>query len=174
MSDRPEDKFVDETLDEHSGCMKLVSEVEECLDRRPNDPPSWVSELREKLMRLDGALARHFEGEEAGPIFRSLPTRHPRLAQPLAALEAEHAVMLEELRAVLDRAKTLEQSRGLRATRAERPCTAVRGAGPAPRGGRERAGDSGVLGRGRRGGLGAVGAPPHTRGVVSCRARRAR
>lgn len=109
MSDRPEEKLVDETLDEHSGCMKLVSEVEDCLDRRPSDPASWVSELREKLLRLNGALARHFEGEEAGPIFRSLPTRHPRLAQPLAALEAEHAVMLDELRGVLERAQSLER-----------------------------------------------------------------
>jgi hypothetical protein len=112
MSDRVKEDagsaLVDETLDEHSGCMKLVAEVEDCLDRRPDNPKAWVAELRGKLARLDGALRKHFQGEEAGPIFRSLPTRHPRLAEPLAALEAEHAVMLDELTAVLGRAEALE------------------------------------------------------------------
>jgi hypothetical protein len=100
--------LVDETLEEHSGCMKLVVELEACLDRRPDDPVRWLAELTDQLSRLTGALGRHFETEESGPIFRSLPTRHPRLADPLAALEAEHSVMLAELGDVVSTAKALE------------------------------------------------------------------
>jgi hemerythrin-like domain-containing protein len=100
--------LVDETLEEHSSCMKLVSELEACLDRRPDDPVRWVTELTDQLSGLTGALGRHFEREEAGPIFRTLPTRHPRLAQSLADLEAEHSVMLLELRDVVSTAEALE------------------------------------------------------------------
>lgn len=88
--------------------MKLVSELENCLDRRPTDPERWVADLRDRLSRLKGALGEHFEREESGPLFRDLPVRHPRLAEPLARLEAEHPVMVEELSEALRRAETLE------------------------------------------------------------------
>ena len=86
--------FVDETLDEHAGCMLRVTELEACLDRRPDDAGRWIADLKDKLSSLDTAMRQHFESEESGPIFRSLPARHPRLADGLLALEAEHKVML--------------------------------------------------------------------------------
>lgn len=100
---------LDDTLEEHSGCMRLITEVEACLDRRPDEPTRWVAELTAKLTRLEGALARHFKSEEAGPIFRVLPTQHPRLANSLEALEAEHPLMLQDLRQALAAARALDE-----------------------------------------------------------------
>ena len=112
MSDHPETKpsLVEETLDEHRGCLQLIAEVEQCLDRPPDDRRRWLAELKGTLARLAEALRRHFEGEESGPIFRSLPMQHPRLARPLARLEAEHPLMLEKMDDVLRKADALENA----------------------------------------------------------------
>ena len=100
--------LVEETLDEHAGCMQVVSELEKCLNPCPDDPRCWLADLGRRLADLEAALRRHFEGEEAGPLFRSLPLQHPRLAEPLARLEAEHTTMLDDLEAVRRRVGTLE------------------------------------------------------------------
>ena len=112
MSDRPETKpsLIEETLDEHRGCLQLITEVEQCLDRPPDDRQRWLADLKGTLARLATALRRHFEGEESGPIFRSLPLQHPRLARPLARLEAEHPAMLERMNDVLHKAEALENT----------------------------------------------------------------
>ena len=112
MNDRPEPNpsLVEETLDEHRGCLQLLTEVERCLDRPPDDRQRWLADLKRALARLASALRRHFEGEESGPIFRSLPLLHPRLARPLARLEAEHPVMLERMDDVLHKAERLENT----------------------------------------------------------------
>jgi hypothetical protein len=110
MSNRPGPKptLVEETMDEHRGCLQLISEVESCLDRPPEDRRVWLSELRGMLLRLAAAMRLHFEGEESGPIFRALPLRHPRLARPLAELEAEHPLMLEAIDKVLRKVAEFE------------------------------------------------------------------
>lgn len=105
--DEPGASLVDETLDEHRGCMQAVADVEGCLDRKPDDPPRWVAELKRRLAALRESLGHHFEGEEAGPMFRELPTRHPRLAPRLADLEAEHATMIEAMDRLLEKAGAL-------------------------------------------------------------------
>ncbi len=43
-------------------------------------------------------------------MFRSLPTQHPRLARPLARLEAEHPVMLERMDDLLRKADAVENA----------------------------------------------------------------
>ena len=101
--------IVKETQDEHRACMQLLSEVEECLDRPPDDPAGWISDLKQRLTRLTAALDEHFTGEEAGPMFRDLPIRHPRLAGPLKQLEDEHKEMRVDLQSVRDKAEELDQ-----------------------------------------------------------------
>ena len=104
----PDPSLLDETLDEHAGCMQVVSELEKCLNPSPDDPRCWLADLDRRLADLETALRRHFEGEESGPLFRSLPLQHPRLAEPLARLEAEHTMMLDDLAVVQRRVETLE------------------------------------------------------------------
>jgi iron-sulfur cluster repair protein YtfE (RIC family) len=101
--------LVDETLDEHRGCMQLVAEVEASLDRKVEDVRVWVEDLLGKLDHLEASLRQHFKGEEAGPMYRSLPDQHPRVAGKLAELEAEHPAMLQELQVILTKARGLEK-----------------------------------------------------------------
>ena len=113
MSEQPDQEkvgasIVKETRDEHRACMQLLSEVEECLDRPPDDPAGWISDLKRKLTELATALDEHFTGEEAGPVFRKLPIHHPRLAGPLKKLEDEHATMRSDLKTVRGKADELD------------------------------------------------------------------
>ncbi|MDH3591914.1 MAG: hemerythrin domain-containing protein [Planctomycetota bacterium] len=112
MSERPAatspaSQLVEQTLDEHGGCMKLVVEVENCLDRHPDHAERWVADLEGTLTKLIAAMREHMKGEEAGPIFRTLPESYPRLAGPLARLESEHAELLNDADAVIDRIRAL-------------------------------------------------------------------
>lgn len=102
-------EMVDEALNEHASCMKLVEAVEECLDRHPDDASSWVAELERTLSCLRGTLQAHFTDEEAGPVFRNLPKRFPRLAGPLGRLESEHPELLRNIDEVIERARALKQ-----------------------------------------------------------------
>jgi len=99
---------VEATLDEHRECMAVVAEVEECLDRHPDPPGPWVSDLRERLVRLGDTLRGHFIEEQSGPLYRGLPVTHPWLAARLKRLEAEHEVMLGAVDSAVDRAGELD------------------------------------------------------------------
>jgi len=114
MSERLEEEsaasqLAEQTLEEHGSCMKLVAEVESCLDRRPDDVQGWLADLRRTLSSLNVAMQQHMKDEEAGPIFRKLPERYPRLAAPLSRLESEHPELLSNIGEVLKRAHALEQ-----------------------------------------------------------------
>jgi hypothetical protein len=111
MSDREtaEGNLVDQTREEHRSCMQLVAEVEQVLDRRPDDPESWLTDLKDRLAHLREELKEHFEVESAGPMFRALPISHPRLALRLSQLESEHPLMLENLDDLLAKARALKQ-----------------------------------------------------------------
>lgn len=102
-------RLAEQTLEEHGGCMRLVADVESCLDRRPDDVQGWLGDLRDALSRLRDAMREHMKDEEAGAIFRALPQRHPRLAAPLSRLESEHPALLTNIGDVLDRARALER-----------------------------------------------------------------
>ena len=99
--------YVEETLDEHRGCMKLVSDVEACLDRRPDQPAAWLAQLREALESLGFGLRQHFRAEEAGRLFADLAESHPRLSGPLNKLVDEHRLMLAAIEAAIGRADAL-------------------------------------------------------------------
>lgn len=104
--DAPDD-LVAETLKEHDQCMWVVAEVEACLEKRPDRDGVWLSELLEKLSRLEAAMRAHFRVEETGPIYRQLPVKHPRFADRAAALEGEHKQILATLRKVADKASAM-------------------------------------------------------------------
>jgi len=104
----PRDGLLDETLDEHRTCMRVVTDLEKFLTA-PADPGGrWVEGLIERLDRLCSTLKAHFEAEQSGPLFRQLPLSKPRLAGRLTRLENEHAEILEAGRATRSRAEGLE------------------------------------------------------------------
>jgi hypothetical protein len=104
----PRDGLVDETLDEHRTCMRVVTDLERFLATPADTAGRWVEGLIERLDRLCGTLKAHFEAEQNGPLFRKLPLSKPRLAERLARLEREHGEILEAGQLTRDRASGLE------------------------------------------------------------------
>lgn len=98
------DKEIQRTLDEHQRCMKVLTEVEECLRLHGNAPADWCAELAGCLRKLESALKAHFGGEEEG-MFRLMPLEYPRFAARLKRLEEEHPKMIESLQAAIRKAE---------------------------------------------------------------------
>jgi hypothetical protein len=96
-----------ETLDEHRACLRLVEGVENCLTQAPDLEGRWVAALLERLRPLRRGLREHFESEEKGAIFGSLPIAKPRLARQLDALKKEHPVLSERLERIIAHAEGL-------------------------------------------------------------------
>jgi hypothetical protein len=97
-------------LGEHRGCMKVVAEVERCLDCQPDREGRWVSRLLESLPKLAQTLRTHFEVEQQGPLYRKLPINSPRFAHRLEQLEAEHVRILEVVDGAVARARELQSA----------------------------------------------------------------
>lgn len=98
---------VEEVFDQHRECMKLVAELEACLDRPPEPRDSWLESVRVGLKRLRGPLEEHFRDEVEGWMYREMPLRRPRFAPALERLEAEHPGILADLDRVARRAEGL-------------------------------------------------------------------
>ena len=98
--------LLDETLDDHADCMQIVAEVERRMKEHPDI--AWVDRLREQLPKLVDTLRCHFSDEQQGSLYRELPVHHPRLADRLAKLEAEHGEILQAAE------ETIRHAEGLR------------------------------------------------------------
>ena len=103
----PRDGLVDETLDEHRTCMRVVTDLETFLASPAEPKGAWIQGLVERLDRLCGTLKAHFEAEQGGPLFRQLPLAKPRLAERLKRLEKEHGEILEAGQSTRSRAEEL-------------------------------------------------------------------
>jgi len=100
--------IVEETLEEHRGCMAVVAEVERCLDRQPDREGEWLGRLRDTLPKLATTLRAHFRVEQEGPLYSKLPISSPRFAHQLEKLEAEHLRILETVDSVVARTRELQ------------------------------------------------------------------
>jgi len=100
---------VDKTLGAHRECMRLVSAVEECLDRKPDRDGRWLADLQEKLPLLAQTLREHFEEEQQEYMYRELPVEAPRFASRLRKLEAEHGQILETIQGIIEGSESLQQ-----------------------------------------------------------------
>jgi hemerythrin-like domain-containing protein len=96
-------------LVEHETCLTSVAELEALLDKPTEHGAVWLSEVQGVLPRMAEALRAHFASEEAGPLFRALPQEFPHLADRLRRLCAEHAPLLQQMAAMEERARALEE-----------------------------------------------------------------
>jgi hypothetical protein len=101
---------IQDTLDDHRECMQIVSEIEACLDRQPDDSGRWVGRLLEHLPELARTMREHFVDEERGALFTELPLRRPRIADRLEALKDEHPRMLSEVEKIIEIAGGLKEA----------------------------------------------------------------
>jgi len=106
----PRADIVEETLEEHRGCMAVVAEVEACLDRQPDREGEWLGRLRDKLPLLAATLRAHFRVEQEGPLYSKLPIKSPRFAHQLEKLEAEHVRILETVDSVVARTRKMKSA----------------------------------------------------------------
>jgi iron-sulfur cluster repair protein YtfE (RIC family) len=97
-----------EWLDFHDerrrGLPALVAFEAHC-ERAEEPDPRWVAALGEQVTALVQALQAHYAAEEEGALYASVPREHPELAPALLRLLAEHDEILDELDALLTRAK---------------------------------------------------------------------
>ncbi len=94
-----------EALDEHRECMRVVAELEGCLDRPPDSPQAWLGTVRDCLLRLRHSLTEHFGEEGESWLYREVPLRRPRFAPALERLEGEHPDILKALDEVLEKTR---------------------------------------------------------------------
>jgi hypothetical protein len=104
---RPRKELVDDTLDEHRSCMRIVADLETYLEQPADRAGDWAEGLGKRIARLAGTLRSHFEAEQRGPLFRQLPLTHPRLASRLTRLEKEHDEILTDAESTLAKAEGL-------------------------------------------------------------------
>lgn len=107
----PEDSSLEAILDEHRECMRLVAEVEACLDERPDRDGRWMGRLLPKLEALADTLRSHFREEEQASLYREVPERFPHFADRLQRLASEHAVILDRASDLVRRAGALDHTR---------------------------------------------------------------
>jgi len=105
----PGNPLAGEVLDEHRECMRKVLALEEILDHTPDGEGAWLGSLNERLGDLEATLSAHFEDEAEGHLFGEMPTKYPRFATRLEALEKEHADILVQIAALRTRARTLRK-----------------------------------------------------------------
>jgi hypothetical protein len=102
---------LDATLDEHRACMRIVAEVEDCLDERPDREGRWMARLLPRLEMMTGMLESHFCLEEKSALYLEVPERFPRFAGTLERLAGEHADILDRARGLVEQAGSLDHSR---------------------------------------------------------------
>jgi hemerythrin-like domain-containing protein len=98
-------------LDDHRECMRVVAEVEACLDTHPDRETRWIGRLVPRLEALIETLEHHFRDEEQEALYREIPERYPRHAERLRRLEAEHGRILTRARDLVKRAGSLDTTR---------------------------------------------------------------
>ena len=105
------DSSLDAILDEHRDCMRVVSEVEACLDESPDRDGRWIGRLLPRLEVLSDRLRSHFQEEEQAALYREVPERFPRFADRLRRLAVEHTEIVGRATDLVRQAKALDQSR---------------------------------------------------------------
>jgi hemerythrin-like domain-containing protein len=102
---------LDATLDDHRECMRIVAEVEACLDDRPDRDGRWMRRMLPRLEAMTDKLRSHFEEEEQAALYREVPEKFPRFAERLERLAAEHSQILASAADLLQHAGKLNHTR---------------------------------------------------------------
>jgi hypothetical protein len=91
--------------------MRVVGEVESCLDERPDREGRWMGRMLPKLETLASKLRSHFREEEQAALYCEVPERFPRFADRLRRLASEHEQILDRASDLVRRAGTLNHTR---------------------------------------------------------------
>jgi hypothetical protein len=100
------DQWVAQVLDEHRHLREVIAELKSFLEApRPEigvkGAHTWSSELSQRLVKLHDELFRHFRFEENSGMVEDLSIAHPRFADRIDKVVAEHPQMLKAVRAIM-------------------------------------------------------------------------
>lgn len=104
-------KSMEEDRRRHRECLRVLDELEICVDRRPDRGAGWIGRLQSCFATFADALRLQFESEERGTLYRDLPETKPRLSDRIEALREEHERLLVELDAAVLRVAALNDER---------------------------------------------------------------
>ena len=82
--------------------MQLITDLQACLDRQPDDSGRWVGQMIDQLPVLAKTMRDQFEEEEGGKLYSEISRRRPQVAARLEDLKGEHPVMLTEIDKIID------------------------------------------------------------------------
>ena len=105
-SDTTTSPWMQRVLDEHRQLRLLISEIREFLGQpRPaigeKGTHTWGSEFARKLVTLHDGLFRHFRYEERSGMAEDITMSHPRRANEVERLMAEHREILGEVKELM-------------------------------------------------------------------------
>ena len=110
------DARLDRILEQHAELRETVSDMKAFLHHpRPEhgteEASVWANRLAERLLHLHQRVNRHFQEEEASGFLTDLRERFPRTARTVDRLEAEHDMIRDRVRELLDATLTYSESR---------------------------------------------------------------
>jgi hypothetical protein len=108
MRSQADGAYVDHLLAEHRRLDKLIRQT---LANLPNweeaDLAAWQPRVKAGLSAIRAELAQHFREEEAGGCIEEAVSRCPALAAEARQVASEHAEILRQIDALLDRCAEL-------------------------------------------------------------------
>ena len=95
-----------QVLEEHEHLRELIADLKTFLEApRPKigekGSHTWSSELSQRLVTLHDELFRHFRFEDEGGMVEELTVAHPRFADRINEVVAEHPQMLKAVRSIM-------------------------------------------------------------------------
>lgn len=95
-----------QVLAEHEHLRELIADLKTFLEApRPKigekGSHTWSSELSQRLVTLHDELFRHFRFEDEGGMVEELSVAHPRFADRINEVVAEHPQMLKAVRGIM-------------------------------------------------------------------------
>jgi len=106
MPETMTDQWAAQVLEQHRYLGELIDDLRSFLEApRPKigvkGAHTWSSELSQRLVKLHDELFRHFRFEEEGGMVEELTVAHPRFADRVDEIVAEHPQMLKAVRTIM-------------------------------------------------------------------------
>lgn len=113
---RTRHQWIQQVLEEHRQLEAAIAALRSFLEQpRPEigdeGAHEWSARLSRDLVDLHHLLVRHFRYEEDGGMMKDLSRKHPRANRWVEDLVGEHGVLLQEIRAIIEKVMAYDEGR---------------------------------------------------------------